>query len=65
MLVKECSRCEVTFMGGEDSRFCDDCEAARDPLRCEECRTRLLAPVASGLCGICDPAWVEHLAVAA
>ncbi len=30
---------------------------AADPLRCDECSTRMLAPAVNGLCGCCDPNW--------
>ncbi len=65
--IVPCSGCEAVFMG--EPGLCPACEAKaeaeRDPLKCRECKTTLLAPVATGLCGICDPAWREHLDVAA
>lgn len=61
MAVATCAGCDVTFLGDDGARRCAECEAARDPLRCERCGTRLLREVESGLCGICDPEWTEHL----
>ena len=64
MKVTDCSGCGLAFMG-DGAVLCDGCDAERDPLVCVECKTRLLAPVPKGLCGLCDPEWTEHLAVAA
>lgn len=58
-----CTGCGQGFMGV--GATCDRCEAQADPLVCRECRTTLLVAVPGGLCGICDPEWTEHLAVAA
>lgn len=61
--VVECPKCDRTFLG--DPGLCVDCEAKRDPCMCRECGHRMLVPVSSGLCGICDPNWVEHKALLA
>lgn len=47
--------CGQSFIATAGEACCSGCEAVRDPLTCAACGTRMLEPVASGVCGFCGP----------